>query len=173
MTKSKSKIEVKIDNKFEADLVGINSICAYAEKQPATLLAWKRDYGFPMWKDEKQAIWLSNKKLIERFYGERDLNPKTANESVLQLYKEKKLREAGNKFFNRKLSCLREISDFCNVSNVTVLDWLNFDTCPIMKSPDGNYTVNCDDLYFWARYLDFNLKFNFNYKTTNAASQDL
>ena len=61
----------------KADLIGMNPICDFSEKSAATLLNWKKQYGFPIFK--KAGIWVSSKKDIINWYTERGMDPLVLN----------------------------------------------------------------------------------------------
>ena len=141
-------------------LIGIESICDFAEKQVSTLINWKRDFGFPMRKENNVPV--STEEEIIQWYHERNLTPKTANESSLEFYWQKQRREAGKKTFNKMLKGLQEIAGAVCLSTVTVNDWVKYyDKCPIKKAKDGSLYVDADDLYFWTKGMGFNCRYNF------------
>ena len=146
------------------DLIGIDPISAFSEVGHATLINWKTRYGFPMWKENE--IFVAFSKDIADWFAARGVTPRTVSESVLIRFEEDQMRKAGKKIFSRKLQFLKEIVDFCGMSDATIINWHKYySECPIEKSPDGNYTADCDDLYFWCRDMGFELKFNCNYVT--------
>ena len=80
-----------LNTKIKPDLFGIDAICEFAEKSPATLISWEKHYNFPMWKEN--AVYVSFKDKIVGWYDERGCNPKTVNEELLSSYRIKQWRE--------------------------------------------------------------------------------
>ena len=142
-------------------LIGIKAISAFAERNSSTLNNWKRDFDFPMRKENN--IPVSTEEEIIKWYSDRKLTTKTVNEEALKYFWEKQKREAGEKIFNKKLKGLKEIAGAVGLSTVTVHDWVKYrDECPIKKNKDGILHVDADDLYFWTNEMGFkNCRYNF------------
>ena len=142
-------------------LIGIEAITAFAEKSSSTLINWKRDFDFPMRKENN--IFVSTEEEIIKWYDDRNLTPKTVTREALKYYWEKQKREAGEKIFNKKIVGLEQITGSVGLSTIAVNDWLKYyDGCPIEKAEDGVLYIDADDLYFWTKEMAFeNCRYNF------------
>lgn len=160
--KQNSNQRTKTDNELKANLFGILEICKFTGRTAATLIDWMNIYQCPIWKENN--ILVSSKEMLNDWVNKRECNFETINDEILSSFREDQLRKADEKLFNRELNNLSEITSFCNVSDVTALDWLNIDNCPIKRSPEG-YSVDADELYFWLKDMGMPCKFDYSFKS--------
>lgn len=130
------------------DLIGIDEICDFTWREPATVLEWKNTFGFPM--ERQGGVWCANAEGVINWLAERGCTRRTATTKALELYLYKENRNSGGLRFNRVIEGLERISDFVGLSWGTVHDWYkNFMGCPIAKNQAGQLAVDADELVGW------------------------
>jgi hypothetical protein len=133
-------------------LSGINSICGFVGQSAVTLMAWRRDYGFPMQRPGDESIWCSTKSTIREWFMSRGLSPENASEGALHRFWEKDRERRGIKRFRRLLIGISEIAAFAKTNELAIQEWMrDRDGCPIGKTKNGTLHADADEIVWWCR----------------------
>ncbi|MFZ2631627.1 MAG: hypothetical protein WA081_05425 [Desulfosalsimonadaceae bacterium] len=128
-------------------LIGMLEIQAFTEKSDSTLLDWRRDFKFPM--QRENAIWTASPVEIMAWFSERGCDPDSITSRHLKDYAYKQARKAGTAhLYNKQLKGVKAIRDFLDLSqDAQILDLMRQfpATCPI-KKVDGVLAVDADKL---------------------------
>ncbi len=148
------------------DLVGIEQICEFARKDPATIMIWKNEFDFPIRREftEFTFTWISSREKIKKWFEDRSITPKTAIQAKLQSFKLKELKKSGKiEPLNKELNGVDEIIKFTGYSIGTVVGWLKYTDSPIKKMPGPILSCDADEL------LDFMHRHNIQRGSYNLA----
>jgi|GEM_PF-5390311 len=148
---SKTKKKKGAETMGNQMLNGINEICSFVDREPATVMEWKNFFNFPM-KRDKANVWTANQEDIKAWFKARKCSPRTATNEKLERYELLKRQAAGKgKKYKRKLTGLKAIADFLGINDhLKPYDWMRFyDNCPIHRNEHLQPTVDADELLQW------------------------
>ena len=129
-------------------LAGTNAICAFAEKDHATLDTWRTSYEFPMWQEE--AAWVSSQEKIKKWYLERGVDPKTVTLEDLKRFKWLKAKKEIAAKNKSNLVGINAIEAFAEIKYITLNGWrLNFDFPMWQEGENGIWVSTRSKIIKW------------------------